>query len=485
MTTKVLLIEDELVLRKSLGKLLELKQYEVDEAEDFKTAVKKIRYSNYDIYLLDLKLPDGNGLDLLKAHSSKMEEKTIIMTAYATIPNAVDAIQNGAFYYIEKPLDEELLLIQMEKIKELSRLKEKNLSFKNELTSQHSSENIVYKSWKMAEVLSTARQFSKTDNTVLILGQTGVGKELMAKFIHKNSRRKDKTFLPINCSSIPEQLFESELFGFKKGAFTGATENYTGRFLQADKGTIFLDEICEIPIHLQAKLLRILEDQSIYQLGNNTPIKVDVRILAATNKDLWKEVQVGRFRKDLYFRFKEAVIKIPPLIERKEDIMPLIWHFIGLFNSLFDKKITRITREAELFLKGYPWEGNVRELKNSIKSIFSLKNTNSITINDLMISLHGADEKGKKSCVTLQEHELDYVKEVLELTDFNIKKTAEILDVSRARLYRKIKLLNLDIKIDEPSGSLDREAKAEAKAEDVPVFLLSSNTSPPILFSIL
>lgn len=347
----------------------------------------------------------------------------------------------------------------MEKIKELTELKERNLSFKNELTSQHSSEDIIYKSPKMAEVLSTARQFSKTDNTVLILGQTGVGKELMAKFIHKNSKRKDKTFLPINCSSIPEQLFESELFGFKKGAFTGAAESYTGRFLQADKGTIFLDEIGEIPIHLQAKLLRVLEDESIYQLGNNVPIKVDVRILAATNKDLWKEVQADRFRKDLYFRLKEAIIEIPPLKERKEDIMPLIWHFIGLYNSLFDKKITRITKEAELFLKEYPWEGNVRELKNSIKSIFSLKNTNSITINDLMISLHGADKKGKQSYVTLQEYELDYVKEVLELTDFNIKKTAEILGVSRARLYRKLKLLNLDIKIDESLETLDQETE--------------------------
>ncbi len=452
MAINVLLIDDELALRKSLGKLLELRGYKVDEAEDFKTAVKKIRYYDYDIFLLDLKLPDGYGIDLLKKYTSKMEEKTIVMTAHATIPSAVDAIQSGAFYYIEKPLDEELLFIQMEKIKELSLLKEKNLSFKNELLSQHSSDDIIYKSPKMSEVLSTARQFSKTDNTVLILGQTGVGKELMAKFIHKHSARKDKTFLPINCSSIPEQLFESELFGFKKGAFTGASENYSGRFVQADKGTIFLDEIGEIPIHLQAKLLRVLEDESIYQLGNNAPKKIDVRIIAATNKDLWEEVRAERFRKDLYFRLKEAITEIPPLKERKEDIMPLIWHFIGTFNTLFDKKITRITKEAELFLKEYPWEGNVRELKNSIKSIFSLKNTNSITMNDLMISLHDTEKNVKKSTVTLQEYELKYIKEVLELTDFNVKKTAEILDISRARLYRKIKLLDLDIRMDVPEN---------------------------------
>lgn len=452
MAIKVLIVDDELALRKSLGKLLELRQFDVDEAEDIKTALKKIRYYDYDIFLLDLKLPDGNGIDLLKKNTSKMEEKTIIMTAHATIPSAVDAIQSGAFYYIEKPLDEELLFIQMEKIKELSRLKEKNLSFKNELISHHSSDDIIYKSPKMGEVLSTARQFSKTGSTVLILGQTGVGKELMAKFIHKHSARKDKTFLPINCSSIPEQLFESELFGFKKGAFTGASENYTGRFLQANKGTIFLDEIGEIPLHLQAKLLRVLEDETIYQLGNNTPQKIDVRIIAATNQDLWEDVQANRFRKDLYFRLKESIVEIPPLKERKEDIMPLIWHFIGIYNNLFDKKITRITKEAELFLKEYPWEGNVRELKNSIKSIFSLKNTNSITMNDLMISLHDTQQKGKRSTVTLQEYELKYVKEVLELTDFNVKKTAEILDISRARLYRKIKLLGLDIRMESPGN---------------------------------
>ena len=449
MAIKILIIDDELALRKSLGKLLELRQYEVDEAKDINTAAKKIRYYDYDIFLLDLKLPDGNGIDLLQKYNSRMEGRTIIMTAHATISSAVEAVQSGAFYYLEKPLDEELLYIQMEKIKQLAELKTQNLSFKNELISQHASEDIIHKSSKMNEVLSIARQFSKTGSTVLILGQTGVGKELMAKYIHNHSMRKDKIFLPINCSSIPEQLFESELFGFKKGAFTGASENYTGRFLQANKGTIFLDEIGEIPLHLQAKLLRVLEDETIYQLGNNTPQKIDVRVIAATNKDLWEESQANRFRKDLYFRLKESIITIPPLKERKEDIMPLVWHFISIYNNLFDKKITRITKEAELYLKEYSWEGNVRELKNSIKSIFSLKNTNAITMNDLMISLHDTQKKLQKTTITLQEHELNYVKEVLELTDFNVKKTAEILDISRARLYRKINLLGLDIREEE------------------------------------
>ncbi len=444
----ILIIEDEIAVRKSLKKLIELRNYSVDEAEDFSAGVKKIRYANYDIYLLDLKLPDGNGLQLLKKYQSKMEGKTIVMTAHATIPTAVDAIKNGAYYYLEKPLDEELLFIQMEKIVEFSSLKDKNLSFKKELLSQHTSDEIVYESKKMAEMVSLAKQFAKTDNTVLIQGSTGVGKEIMAKFIHNNSRRKDKVFLPINCSSIPEQLFESELFGFKKGAFTGASDHYGGRFIQADKGTLFLDEIGEMPLQMQAKLLRVLEDGVVYQLGNNAPVKVDVRVIAATNKDLKEEVNKERFRKDLYYRLKGNFIFIPPISERREDIMPLVWHFISVFNNLFEKKITRITKEAESFLVTYSWDGNVRELKNTIKSIFSLKNNDSITLNDLMLTLHETEKSLQRSFLTLEEHELNYIKEVLECNKNNIKKTAKILDISRARLYRKLNALNIDIEVE-------------------------------------
>jgi transcriptional regulator with PAS, ATPase and Fis domain len=198
-------------------------------------------------------------------------------------------------------------------------------------------------------------------------------------------------------------------------------------------------------MHLQAKLLRVLEDEKIYQLGNNQPQKVDVRVVAATNKDLWKEVQEDRFRKDLYFRLKGTMLQIPPLRERKEDIMPLVWHFVSIFNNVFEKKITRITKDAEAYLMEYPWEGNVRELKNTIKSIFTFKNSDSITVKDLMLTLHVSEREIKKSFVALQEFELNYIKEVLEANQFNIQKTAKILDISRSRLYRKLKLLDIDI----------------------------------------
>ncbi|NIM12213.1 MAG: response regulator [Candidatus Aminicenantes bacterium] len=458
---KILIIEDEIALRKSLKKLIQLRGYQVDEAADFTSAVNQIRSHNYDIYLLDLKLPDGHGLQLLKKYPGKMQARTIIMTAHATIPSAVDAIKSGAYYYLEKPLEEELLFIQIEKIVEIAQLKQKNLSFKNELISQHSSDEIIYKSQKMAEVVSMAREFAKTDDTVLLQGNTGVGKEIIAKFIHKNSKRKEKEFLPINCSSIPEQLFESELFGFKKGAFTGASENYSGRFLQADKGTLFLDEIGEIPMHLQAKLLRVLEDGVIYQLGKKQPQKVDARLIAATNKNLWEEVHADLFRKDLYFRLTESMITIPPLKERKDDIMPLVWHFISVFNDLFDKKINRIKKEAESYLMEYPWEGNVRELKNAIKSIFLLKSSDAISLNDILMSLHKDEKNFGETFVTLQEYELKYIKKVLEATNYNVKKTARILEISRARLYRKLKLLDINLE-----KEFDSVTEAETETEN-------------------
>ncbi len=442
MPTKILIIEDEIAIRLSLRKLLELKKFQVDTAETIKEAEKKLEYYGYDIYLLDMRLPDGHGMDLLEKFKPKLEEKTIIITAHATISSAVEAVRSGAFYYLEKPLDEELLFIQMDRIMELTHLKEQNLSFKNELLSQHATEDIVFKSEKMERLVALAIKFAQSDTSILLQGNTGVGKEIIAKFIHDRSPRKNHTFLPINCSSIPEQLFESELFGFKKGAFTGASDSYNGRFAQAHKGTLFLDEIGEMPLHLQAKLLRVLEDGMIYQLGNKTPQKVDVRLIAATNKNLRREAEAGRFREDLYFRLKGSMLCIPPLKERKDDILPLVRHFIGVYNELFDKQVNRLTREAEVYLNEYPWDGNVRELKNAVKSVMTLKSDRSISLTDLKIALQDGDKQANKSFLTLQEHELDYIAEVLRLTGFNVKRTSEILDISRSRLYRKIDLLD-------------------------------------------
>jgi len=372
-----------------------------------------------------------------------MDGKTIIITAHATIPSAVDAIKNGAFYYLEKPLDEELLFIQMEKIYHYSKLREKNISLKKELLYDHPSDDIIYKSQAMAQIISQARRMSQTSDTIIIQGETGVGKEIIAHFIHRYSKRRRKAFLPINCSSIPEQLFESELFGFKRGAFTGASKDYSGRFVQADGGTLFLDEIGDLPMNLQSKLLRILDDKMIFQLGNKNPQKIDVRLVTATNRDLWEEVQANRFRKDLYFRLREGMITIPPLRDRKEDILPLCRYFIKIFNSMYDKNVKGISKGAEKLLLEYPWEGNVRELKNAIKSIFAGKETSTITGNDLVFSLKIAPSHSPQRYPPLEEYERSYIKEVLKAQNFNIKKTSEILGISRSRLYRKMGAIDI------------------------------------------
>lgn len=446
MNVRVLIIEDELSLRNSLKKLLELRDYMVDEAEDYQTAKKKVSSREYAIFILDLKLPDNNGINLLKEFPEKMEGKTIIITAHATVSSAVEAIKNGAFYYLEKPLDEELLFIQMKKIIEYSHLKEKNISLKKELLYNQSSEAIIYKSQAMSDIISQAKKLSKTEDIIIIQGETGVGKEIIASFVHRNSKRKNKTFLPINCSTIPEQLFESELFGFKRGAFTGASKDYSGRFLQADQGTLFLDEISDMPLNLQAKLLRILDDKIIYQLGNKNPQKLDVRLITATNKDLWKEVGADRFRKDLYFRLRETMITIPPLRERKEDILPLFHHFISFYNNIYDKNIKGVSKKAEKHLLEYSWEGNVRELKNAVKGIFAYKDDDLIIPNDLLLSLNIHEEMTENYQLSLRDYEHQYIKKVLELHNFNVTKTAKILGISRTRLYRKMGQIDMNRK---------------------------------------
>lgn len=300
------------------------------------------------------------------------------------------------------------------------------------------SQRLIYKSGVMKVAVSKTRRLSATQNNILLQGPTGVGKELFAAYIHYHSNRQDKPFLPVNCSSIPEHLFESELFGFKKGAFTGANRSYDGRFVQAHEGTLFLDEVSEFPMPLQAKLLRVLDSGTIYQLGNKYPVPVDVRIIAATNKDLWAEVQLGRFRKDLYFRLNEALIAIPPLAQRKDDILPLAHHFITIFNREYKKNIKHIAPGAEELLKNHPWEGNVRELKNLLKNIYPLKDTDTITAYELRPLLNSTPQPPSRGFQSLEDHQLSYIQTVLNAYSYNIKKAASVLQISRSRLYRKL-----------------------------------------------
>lgn len=417
----------------------------MDEAPDLETADWKIEQTRYDVVILDLKLPDGSGISLLDRHPGELPGRTIVITANATVPSVVEAIKKGAFNYLEKPVDKELLAAQVKNVIEINTLKQEHRVLIDEVASNFTFDQIVFESRKMEEVISRARVLAETGNTILLQGETGCGKEVLSHSIHNSSPRRNEIFLPLNCASIPADLFESELFGFEKGAFTGAASSYGGRFIQADRGTLFLDEIGELPVHIQAKLLRVLDDGAIYPLKAKLPVKVDVRLIAATNRNLAAEIKLKQFRKDLYYRLKEASIIIPPLRERVEDILPLIRHFIGIYNGVYKKNVTRISAEAETYFLTYPWEGNVRELKNTIKSIIPFKTDNTIRMEDLSYSLIDGSERKESKVLSLAECEKRHMARVLRLTDFNILRTAELLGISRPRLYRKMKEYELDV----------------------------------------
>jgi DNA-binding NtrC family response regulator len=446
---KILIIEDEENLRRALKLELEMQGYRVDEAGDLKSAAWKTMQGTYDIFILDLILPDGNGISLLDKFPEKIPGRAIIITANPSIPGVVEAIKKGAFNYLEKPVEPELLYAQIERVLQVNRLKNGHRTMAVDMAANFIFEDIIHESKAMEEVIARARVLAGTDNTILIQGETGVGKEVLSHAIHNHSSRKDKVFMPVNCAAVPQELFESELFGFEKGAFTGAVSDYSGRFIQADKGTLFLDEIGELPVNIQAKLLRILDEQCIYRLKGRKPITIDVRLIAATNKDLMQEVKTRQFRGDLYYRLQESTIIIPPLRERVEDILPLFRHFIKVFNHVYHKEVSRISREAEHYLLNHPWEGNIRELKNTVKSIIPFKTNDTIELCDLSAAIVGGISTRENKLVTLEEYESDYILKVLKVTGFNITRSAEILGITRARLYRKIRQLDLLEVVDE------------------------------------
>jgi len=446
---KILLVEDQTHLRELIRAQLEVNKFMVDEAITLETASEKIAAGEFDVFILDLKLPDGNSISLFDKHADKLAAKTIIMTANATIPSVVEAIKKGAFNYLEKPVEEELLIAQVDKILELNRVENRYRSIKSEVDCDYNFQDIIYESKEMDNIVSRAKILAGTDNTILIQGETGVGKEVLSRSIHNHSKRKKEVFLPVNCASIPSELFESELFGFEKGAFTGADSGYSGRFVQADDGTLFLDEIGELPHPVQAKLLRILDEKVISQLKSKKALKVDIRLIAATNKELEQEVAAKEFRGDLYYRLKESSLTIPPLRERVEDIMPLIRHYINVYNHIFDKEVNKVSKEVERYFLNYSWNGNVRELKNTVKSIIPFKKDNTIVLDDLAYSIIEGKEVQQKSLHTLEEHEREYILKVLKAVGFNITRASEVLGMNRPRLYRKIQAYQLEDKVNE------------------------------------
>ncbi|RUM30052.1 MAG: sigma-54-dependent Fis family transcriptional regulator [Aquifex sp.] len=430
----ILLIEDDNSLRELLKKKLQ-EHFVVDTAKDGETARKKLSKNNYDVVLLDIRLPDVDGTELLKEFS-RNGVKFIVITGYGDVKTAVQCMKLGACDFIQKPFNFELLEVTIRKALKEKRLEEENRALKSFLFKEKEGNYLLEtRSESFRKVLDIARKVANTELPVLIRGETGVGKEVLAKYIHAVSDRKDKPFVVVDCTAIPEHLFESELFGYEKGAFTGANTRKLGLVELANGGTLFFDEIGEMPLSIQAKLLRFMETKKFRRVGGLKDVEVDVKIICATNKDLYEKSRRGEFREDLYFRINTVEIEIPPLRERREDI-PLLVEF---FLKKYGKKIRKETMKE---LVNYPWEGNVRELKNVIERACILSTDEYV---DEAICL----SKKSVSCVerimeklpSLEELENMYLKFLYEKLEGDVDKMAVILGCSRRTVFRKLKRL--------------------------------------------
>lgn len=443
---KILVIEDKDSMAQMLKETLELEGYRVIIAKDGAEGIRRLKDTKVDVVLTDLKLPKKGGLDVLKV--SKEENPhipVIVMTAFGSIETAVNAMKSGAYDFITKPLNTDHLLMLIKRSLENQRLITENMLLKDTLSNQAGMPDIIGKSHIMLEVAGNIQKVAPAKTSVLLLGESGTGKDLFARAIHFLSPRKDHPFIPINCAAIPRELLESELFGYEKGAFTGAEEKKPGKFELADKGTIFLDEIGEMEMSLQSKLLRTLQGEEIERIGGTKPIKVEVRIIAASNKDLEAEMSNKTFREDLYYRLSVFPIEIPPLRERKDDIPALVEHFISKYSAEMKIKQKNITADAMNTLKNYYWKGNVRELENVIERALILCDGDTITQNEVRLNppttsnipLDGTLEDTAKAALKVAESQR--IKKALEDTHGNKSRAAELLKVSYKTLLTKIK----------------------------------------------
>lgn len=449
----ILIVEDEEAQRSLLGGLLRKEGYTVGEASDGAGALALFQKEIFEIVLLDYRLPDTDGLSLLKQIKEINPGTEVVMiTAFGSIENAVGALKAGASEYLTKPIDLDDLLFKLRKIEEKTYLVRENMVLRETLRDRFKSEEFVYQSEKMHEVSSLVVRIAKTDSTCIISGESGVGKEVVLNMIHALSERKSFPLIKVNCAAIPETLLESELFGYEKGAFTGAYQRKAGKFELADKGTIFLDEIGDIPLLLQSKLLRVIQEREIERLGGTHPIKVDVRIIAATNRNLEEEVRKGTFREDLYYRLNVVNIIVPPLRERKEDIPLLIDFFLKKYNIKHKKSIKGMTREARDVLVRYDYPGNVRELENIVERAVVLTRGDHISSEDLpnlAEQAMGASDSGIRG--TVESLERSMIIEALVNADWVQTKAAATLGLSERMLRYKIKKYNI-VKSTRPTG---------------------------------
>ena len=444
----VLIVEDDTKLRHALKEIMTREGYAVDATESGDTAVSMIKDTVYDLVITDLKLPGIDGMDVLRSvQKLARDTSVIIITAYATVDTAVEAMKEGAEDYIAKPFNLEEIRLVVRKVLDKKALVDDNRFLRNQLKKKYSFGNLVGNSEAMVEVYKTIEKIKDSRATILILGETGTGKELVARAIHFNSIRSEKPFLPVNCAALAETLLESELFGYVKGAFTGAVRDKQGVFEVAHGGTVFLDEIGDISPRLQQILLRVLENGEIQPVGSTTRRKVDVRVVAATNRELEDMVKQGTFRADLYYRLNVISLELPPLRMRTEDIAMLAGHFLRKYAGENEKTIDDISREALHLLERYEWPGNVRELENVVERATLLETSREITPESLPENIRNAPQtppvNPDEDLKTLEEVGRTYIETVLKKTGGNKARASEILGINRTSLWRMIQRLKI------------------------------------------
>jgi len=444
---RILAIDDDENFLQSVKNLLEYKNFFIETISSPFQAEKALQQQNYDCILLDVKMPGLDGITLLKKILQwKPFIPVIMISGQSTISTAVEALKEGAFDFIEKPLDAERLLVTIRNALEKRTWLAEKINLLSQLDEAY---QIVGKSPQIQDILNKIKIFAPSQAKVLILGESGTGKELIARALHINSSRNGKPFVKVNCAAIPSELLESELFGYRKGAFTGASHDHQGKFLAADGGTLFLDEIGDMELRLQAKLLTALQDGEIEIIGENKPRKVDVRVIAASNKNLEEMITKGTFRSDLYHRLNVAIIRVPPLRERKKDIPVLAQHFLHQFAKTYNKKLIDFTPQALMILEKYDFPGNVRELKNIIEKIAILTNNSIVQADDVYQALEHALPRQSEPIVpkslksAVEEYEREYILKVLKAFNWRILETAKFLGINRSSLFKKMRKLGI------------------------------------------
>src|SRR5947209_8622230 len=448
MAYRILVIDDETAIREAIKMTLEYEGYKVDESRSGQDGLDRAGKTPYDAILLDIKMPVLDGIEVLEnLKEQRVPTPVVMVSGHGDISTAVECTKRGAYDFLEKPLNRDKLLLSVRNAVRVQKLEEENSELKEKAEKEY---QLVGDSQVMRDLKSQVERAAPTKATVLIAGESGTGKELVAREIHRRSSRAHQPFVQVNCAAIPEELIESELFGHEKGSFTGAVRKQTGKFVAADGGTIFLDEIGDMSLRTQAKVLRVLQEGEVEPVGSATVVKVDVRVIAATNKDLSDEIRAGRFREDLYYRLNVIPVRTPPLRERRDDISLLAQHFAALFSQEYNKHPKKFTPAALKALQDSAWRGNVRELRNMIERLVIMVPADTIDIGDLPAEFFRAAADIISSAMrlsTLQdfkdEAEKAFILAKLREHGWNVSKTAEAIDTPRSNLYKKIEQYNI------------------------------------------